>query len=110
LTEKGEFDGQKDVSGKPFTPEDIRFTQSKNGGTLYAIVLEIPKDGKVLVKSLASDSSHWPGKIGHVGLVGSGDVKFERDKTGLRVSLPENFQGKSAFALAISPEKPAESN
>jgi len=82
LSEKGEFDGQKDVSGKPFTPEDIRFTQAKDGGTLYAIVLEIPKNGKVLVKSLASNSPHWPGKIGRVGLVGSGDVKFERDETG----------------------------
>ena len=27
---------------KPFTPEDIRFTQSKDGKTLYAIVLAIP--------------------------------------------------------------------
>ena len=36
--EKGQFDGQKDVSDKPFTPEAIRFTQSKDGKTLYAIV------------------------------------------------------------------------
>jgi alpha-L-fucosidase len=100
-SEKGQFDGQKDVSGKPFTAEDIRFTQSKDGGTLYAIVLEIPKDGKVLVKSLANNSPHWPGKIGRVRLVGGDDVKFARDQTGLHVSLPEGFNGKSAFALAI---------
>jgi len=100
-SEKGQFDGQKDVSGKPFTPEDIRFTQSKDGGTLYTIVLDIPKDGKVLVKSLANDSPHWPGKIGRVRLVGGEDVKFTRDETGLHVSLPERFNGKSAFALAI---------
>lgn len=103
-SEKGEFDGQKDVSGKPFTAEDIRFTQSKDGGTLYAIVLEIPKDGMVLVKSLANDSPHWPGKIGRVRLVGGDDVTFTRDETGLHVSLPEQFNGKSAFALAIRPE------
>ena len=100
---KGEFDGQKDVSGKPFTAEDIRFTQSKDGGTLYVIVLEIPKDGQVLVKSLAAGSPHWPGKISRVRLVGGDDVKITRDEIGLHVSLPEKFNGKSAFALAIRP-------
>jgi len=99
--EKGQFDGQKDMSDKPFTPEDIRFTQSKDGKTLYAIVLEIPKDGKVTVKSLASGSQHWPGKIGSVRLVGGGKLKFTRDADGLHVSLPEKFDDKTAFALKV---------
>jgi alpha-L-fucosidase len=99
--EKGQFDGQKDMSDKPFTPEDIRFTQSKDGKTLYAIVLELPKDGKVTVKSLASDSQQWPGKVGSVRLVGGGKLKFTRDASGLHVSLPEKFNGKIAFALKI---------
>jgi alpha-L-fucosidase len=100
-SEKGHFDGQTDVSKKPFTAEDIRFTQSKNGRTLYAIVLEIPKDGKVTVKSLASNSENRPGKIGSVRLVGGGKLKFTRDEAGLHVSLPEKFDGKIAFALKI---------
>ena len=29
------------------------------------------------------------------------DLKFIRDETGLRVTLPENFAGKAALALAI---------
>ena len=99
--EKGRFDGQKDVSDKPFTAEDIRFTQSKDGKTVYAIVLELPKDGKVTVKSLAASSEKWPGKIGSVRLVGGGKLKFTRDETGLHVSLPEKFNGKIAFALKI---------
>jgi alpha-L-fucosidase len=99
--EKGQFDGQKDVSDKPFTPEDIRFTQAKDGKTLYAIVLEIPKDGKVTVKSLAADSNKWPGKIGSVRLAGGGKLKFTRDATGLHVSLPAKFDGKTAIALKI---------
>jgi alpha-L-fucosidase len=99
--EKGQFDGQKDMSDKPFTPEDIRFTQSKDGKTLYAIVLEIPKDGKVTVKSLAAGSDKWPGKIGSVRLVGGGKLKFTRDANGLHISLPEKFNGKIAFALKI---------
>ena len=101
VAEKGQFDGQKDMSDKPFTPEDIRFTQSKDGKTLYAIVLEIPKDGKVTVKSLAAGSDKHPGKIGSVRLVGGGKLKFTRDANGLHVTLPEKFNGKTAFALKI---------
>ncbi len=101
--EKGQFDGQKDVSDKPFTSEDIRFTQSKDGKSLYAIVLELPQDGKITVKSLASDSPHWPGKIGGVQLVGGGKLKFTRDASGLHVTLPEKFDGKTALALKVRP-------
>jgi alpha-L-fucosidase len=100
-SERGQFDGQRDVSNKPFTPDDIRFTQSKDGKTLYAIVLELPKDGKATVKSLAANSPHWPGKIGSVRLVGGDKLKFTRDESGLHVLLPEKFGGKIAFALKI---------
>ncbi|MEO7101131.1 MAG: alpha-L-fucosidase [Luteolibacter sp.] len=99
--EKGQFDGQKDVSDKPFTPEDIRFTQSKDGKTVYAILLALPSDGKVTIKSLASTSPQWPGEIGSIDLVGGGKLKFTRDADGLHVSLPEKFDGKIAFALKI---------
>ncbi len=104
VEEKGHFGGQADVQKKPFTAEDIRFTQSKDGKTLYAIVLEIPKDGTVTVKSLANNSANWPGKISSVRLVGGGwwsGLKFTRDETGLHVSLPKNFRGKTALALKI---------
>lgn len=106
-SEKGHFDGQADVSKKPFTAQDIRFTQSKDGKTLYAIVLEIPPDGKVTIKSLAANSAYWPGKIGSVHLI-RGDsfwsdlkVKYTRDADGLHVSLPGDFKGQTAFALKI---------
>jgi alpha-L-fucosidase len=99
--EKGQFDGQKDVSDKPFTSEDIRFTQSKDGQSVFAIVLEIPKDGKVNVKSLAAGSQQWPGEIDSVELVGEGELEFTRDVNGLHVSLPEKYNGKIALALKV---------
>jgi len=105
--EKGQFDGLKDVGSKPFTSEDIRFTQSKDGKTLYAMVLAIPADGKVTVKSLASGSQYWPDKITSVQLVradrwlGDRKLEFTREANGLRVSLPEKFDGKTAFSLKI---------
>lgn len=101
IIEKGQFDGQRDVSNEPFTPEDMRFTQSKDGKILYAIVFEIPKDGQVTIKSLATNSADWLGKIGGVRLVGGGKLKFTRDESGLHVKLPDKFDGKTAFALEI---------
>jgi len=107
VAEKGQFGGQAVEQKKPFTAEDIRFTQSKDGRTLYAIVLEIPKDGRVTVKSLASGSANWPGKIGSVQLVGgswwSSRLKFTRDENGLHVSLPGKLPSQIACALKIQP-------
>jgi alpha-L-fucosidase len=84
-----------------FDARDIRFTQSKDGKTLYAIVLGIPNNGQVTVKSLASGLANWPGKIDSVRLVGGGKLKFTRDEAGLQVTLPEKFNNKIAFALKI---------
>ncbi|MCX6966310.1 MAG: alpha-L-fucosidase [Verrucomicrobia bacterium] len=103
--EKGHSGGQSDVQKKPLRAVEIRFTQSKDGNTLFAIVLEIPKDGKVTITSLAANSPNWPGKIGSVELVGGGKLEFTRDETGVHVALPGEFAGKTAFALKIRPLK-----
>jgi alpha-L-fucosidase len=99
--EKGQFGGQTDVQKAPFTAEDIRFTQSKDGKTLYAIVLEIPADGKVTVKALAAGSPNWTGPIRSVALVGGGTATFTRDARGLHVTLPTPVPRQTALALAI---------
>jgi alpha-L-fucosidase len=101
--EQGQFDGQSDTHKNPFTPEDIRFTQSKDGKALYAIVLAFPADGKVTVQSLAENSAQWPGKIGSVRMLGiRGKRKFARDDTGLHVVLPDKKPCEIAFALKIT--------
>ena len=99
--EKGRFGGQSDLQKNPFTSEDIRFTQSKDGRALYAIILEIPADRRVIVKSLAVNGASWPGKIRSVHLVGGGKLQFTRDEAGLHVDLPESFNDTTAFALKI---------
>jgi alpha-L-fucosidase len=101
--EKGQFDGQRDTETKPFTPEDIRFTQSKDGKTLYAIVLAFPADGKVTIKSLAENSPQWPGRVGKVRMLGGrGGLKFVRDDTGLHLTLSDERPRDSVFALKIT--------
>jgi alpha-L-fucosidase len=101
--ERGQFDGQSDTRKAPFTPEDIRFTQSKDGRTLYAIVLAFPADGKVTITSLRENSTQWPGQIGNVRMLGGrGKLKFVRDENGLHLTLPDKKPCAIAFALKIT--------
>ena len=103
IFEKGHFDGQQDTSKIPFTPADMRFTQTKNGDTLYVIILALPTKGQVTIKSLAEKSPYWPGRISRVTLVGSRfSLRFNRDHEGLQVQLPEKIPGDIAFAIAIA--------
>ena len=96
--EKGEFDGQSDLQAKPFTPADIRFTQSPDGKVLYAIALEIPPDGRLRVKSLAGAA----GSIRQVKLLGrDGPLDFAEGKEALEVTLPKNLAASVALALEI---------
>ncbi len=102
VVEKGQFGGQRDVQNKPFTAEDIRFTQSKDGKKIYAIILAPPADRSVTIKSLASNAQYGLVKIGSVRLLGvAGKLKFSRDENGLHVMLPEKPPGQIAFALKI---------
>ena len=99
--EKNKFGGVKDVGNKPFTAQDIRFTQSKDGKILYAIFLAWPKDGRVTVKSLAVPSPGW-GTVTRVDLLGSPKpLKWNRDKDGLQVTLPAAEPCDIAYALKI---------
>ncbi len=101
--EKGQFDGQSDTHKTPFTPEDIRFTQSMDGRTLYAIVLAFPPEGKITIQSLAENSPQWPDKIGSVRMLGArGKLKFIRDGSGLHLTLPDKKPSDIAFALKIT--------
>ncbi|HWI60147.1 MAG TPA: alpha-L-fucosidase, partial [Bacillota bacterium] len=103
VAEKGRFDGQSDTSKKAFTAQDIRFTKSKDGNTLYAIVLAFPADGKVTIQSLAENCPHWTGKLGSVRMLGvRGKLQYSRDANGLSVTLPEKRPCDIAFALKIT--------
>lgn len=67
--------------------DEIRFTQTKKH--IYATALAWPKDGKVVVKSLALGNPDAPKKISKVELLGYGAVKFTRNAEGLVIALPE---------------------
>lgn len=79
--------GFNEGKNEPYTAADIRFVEK--GKTIYAHVMEWPADGKVLIKSLASDSPYHKGGIKRVELLGGGKAEFQRTKKGLLVSLPK---------------------
>ncbi|MEO7100599.1 MAG: alpha-L-fucosidase, partial [Luteolibacter sp.] len=70
FSEKGSHDGQADVSKKPFTPEDIRYTTSKDGRTLYAIVCSRPT-GPVALKSLGKTGAWLDRPIAKIEQLGA---------------------------------------
>ena len=100
--EKGRFGGLKDVASKPYTAEDIRFTASKDGRTLYAIALGWPTGGKLLLKSLAKAAPGF-GEVTSVKLMGCDrKLSFTRDELGLAIELPTEKPCDYAWVFAIS--------
>lgn len=99
--ETGQFGGARDVRSKPYTPEDIRFTT--RNGAIYAYLLAVPTEPRVLIRSLATNSSQSGGrKVSDVTLLGGGNCKWTQDAQGLAVTLPPEASGrKHALALQI---------
>lgn len=85
----------------PFSARDIRFTQSKDGQILYAIVLDWPKDNVLDIESLSTQELSV-GNIRAVSLLGySGDLKWTRDAKGLHISLTATKPCKYAYVFRI---------
>ncbi len=101
-TRQAKGGGFSERTDRPYTPEDIRFTQSKDGRTLYAIALGWPADSRLTVRSLASVA----GKVDRVELVGhTGALEWSQTADGLRVKLPLDKPGDHALALRVLGEK-----
>jgi alpha-L-fucosidase len=86
----GGFSERKD---RPYTAEDIRFTTKD--GNLYAIALDWPASGKLLIRSV-------DGNVSRVSLLGSSDaLKWARSAEGLAIELPAHKPGDYAFVFKI---------
>jgi alpha-L-fucosidase len=81
-----------------FTASDIRFTT--RGNALYAIALDWPESGKLLIKSLAKSTGGQTVKS--VSLLGyRGKLDWAQTAEGLSVTLPQQKIGEHAFSLKI---------
>lgn len=95
---KGHFGGLNDTGN--YKPSDIRFTQSKDGATLYAFTLGVPQ-APVCIKTLAAAA----GKVTGVALLGSAaKVEWTQTAEGLVVTLPAEKPCAFAIALKIAGE------
>ncbi len=87
----GGFSEKKD---QPHTAEDIRFTT--HDGALYAIAMDWPASGKLLVRSIA-------GKASGVTLLGhQGALKYTHGEAGLEIELPTRKPCDYAFTFKIA--------
>jgi len=100
-TSKGELKPGWDYR-KTLTSKDIRFTQSKDGKTLYATALDWPKDGRIVITSLKEGSTHYPDTIKSVSMLGSDEkIKWKRTGEGLEVTFPKDKPCQWAYSLKI---------
>jgi alpha-L-fucosidase len=88
--------------GRPYTAEDMRFTIK--GGCLYAIVLGLPANGSIAIKTLGKNSHQLPAEITKVEMLGSNQaLKFQRTPEALLVTVPQQSPDTIAFSLRITP-------
>lgn len=81
---------------RPLGVDDIRFTASKDGKTLYAIVCDVPQH-EVILKSLASSKA----KVKSVELLGGGKAQWQQGDTGLAIQPAASWPSKHAVAYRI---------
>ena len=89
---------QKDF---PFTPQDIRFTQGKDG-KLYAFCMKSPEPGQtVSIRSLGRREGRM-GEIRRVRMLGAkGDLKWQRTDEALEITCPEEIPFQTAVTFQI---------
>jgi alpha-L-fucosidase len=87
-----------------FGAGDIRFTQAKDGGTLYAFFLGWPKDGQLTIRTLGAGikTPLLDKTITSLSLLGSREkIQWTRNAGGLHVTLPATPPCACACALKI---------
>lgn len=98
--EAGRFGGAKDVRSKPYVAEDLRFTRSKDGKTVYAIAMAWPK-GALTVKSARVTKAAAGAEVRLLGHPTA--LRHRVNEAGaLVVEFPAKAPGEHAFALKLT--------
>jgi len=87
-----------------YNAQDIRYTRSKDGKTVYAMLLGRPGVGKtVTLQSFASGEIGANTKVAAVKMLGSSErISWRQDDKGLQVVMPSKVPEEMAVALKIS--------
>jgi len=79
---------------------DIRFT--RKGDRLFAFLLDWPEDGVAVIESLGTNNKVSEGGITGVKLMGhDGDVSWNRDEKGLKITMPTEKISEYAVGFEI---------
>jgi len=94
--------GLGEILAPAFTARDIRFTAK--GDTLYAFVMQWPRDGRVAIAALGRESQLAAGEIAAVRLLGrpEAELSWTRREKALELTLPADKPGEHALVLAIT--------
>lgn len=86
-----------------YTAQDVRFTRSKDGKTLYAIVLDWPGANEQLtIESVSLDNVPSDVQIKEVSLLGyDGDISWKLTDSGLALTTPSTKVDESAIVFRI---------
>jgi len=96
--------GFNEGKGKPFTAQDVRFTQK--GNTLYAIVLGSPTNG-VNLHSLGRSAKLLDQSVSKIQLLGSREkIQWQQTGDALVISPPEKLPNPAAIVFKISLRRP----
>jgi alpha-L-fucosidase len=91
-----------------FSTQDFRFTQSKDGRSLYAFFFGWPPGGRLVVKSFAKTGAATDllaQRVGSLSLLGSSAaIPWTQDAAGLHVTLPATVTNDFACALKLTLE------
>jgi alpha-L-fucosidase len=87
----------------PFTTEDMRFTQGKDGN-LYSFVMTVPKPGETItIKSMGTDAKLLDKQIADVALLGVTDKpEWKQESYGLVITCPKMMPLQFASVFKIS--------
>jgi len=84
-----------------FSPQDIRFTQGKNGN-LYAFMLSVPQAGQVVCIPSVGKATGNIGKVRRVSLLGyEGRLRWKQTADALEITYPASAALKTAAVLRI---------
>ena len=91
-----------------YTASDVRFTRSKDGHTLYAILLDWPgTNERVTMKSVSADNLPNGVQIEDVSILGhEGDIDWKMTGDGLAVTMPGTAIEDRAVALKLEATGP----
>ncbi|TFG02200.1 MAG: alpha-L-fucosidase [Promethearchaeota archaeon] len=76
---------------------DVRYTQKKD--SLYAILLDTPKNNNITIKSLIIDKDSTVQLLGH-----EENLIWKQENDNLKISIPENLNYAIAYSFKITPK------